>query len=95
MSGVTRIRSGSRLQRGAPAWPARAKVFAARRVLRGTVDRLENALNDEVKVLAREIDERAGILETLDDPPGDLAELRGVLMNEHEWRVREGARIEA
>jgi hypothetical protein len=26
----------------------------------------------------------------IEDPPDQLAELRGVLMNEHEWRQREG-----
>ena len=26
----------------------------------------------------------------LDDPPLGLAELRGLLLREHEWRVREG-----
>ena len=29
------------------------------------------------------------ILRTLDDPPAGLAELRGVLLQEHEWRERE------
>jgi hypothetical protein len=53
-------------------------------------DRLERALRDEVKLLGPEIDERAIILAALDDPPDKLAELRGVLMNEHQWRQREG-----
>ena len=43
-----------------------------------------------MKLLALTIDERAVILDALDDPPDGLAELRGVLMNEHEWRQREG-----
>ena len=30
------------------------------------------------------------ILSVLDDPPDQLAELRGVLLHEHEWREREG-----
>jgi len=29
-------------------------------------------------------------LRTLDDPPVGLAQLRGVLLTEHDWRVREG-----
>lgn len=53
-------------------------------------DRLEQALAGDVKLLALTIDERAVILDALDDPPDGLAELRGVLMNEHEWRKREG-----
>ena len=30
------------------------------------------------------------ILDQLDDPPDALAELRGVLLNEHQWRLSEG-----
>ena len=36
------------------------------------------------------IGERAIILGQLDDPPDGLAELRGVLTNEHQWRRTEG-----
>jgi hypothetical protein len=36
------------------------------------------------------IDDRTAILSVLDDPPDRLAELRGVLLREHEWRQREG-----
>ena len=43
-----------------------------------------------MSLLALTIDERAIILAQLDDPPEGLAELRGVLLNEHEWRKREG-----
>ena len=53
-------------------------------------DRLERALGDGVALLALTIDERAIILATLEDPPKKLAELRAVLMNEHQWREREG-----
>lgn len=53
-------------------------------------DRLERAVTDEVRLLALTIDERAVILGQLEDPPDGLAELRGVLMNEYEWRQREG-----
>ena len=53
-------------------------------------DRLERALDDDVKLLALTIDERAVILAQLEDPPDGLAELRGVLLNEHEWRQRKG-----
>ena len=51
--------------------------------------RLERALDDDVKLLALTIDERAIILASLEDPPEGLAELRAVLLNEHEWRQRE------
>jgi hypothetical protein len=53
-------------------------------------ERLERALDDEVKVLALTIDDRAVILRALDDPPEELAELRAVLLNEHVWWQREG-----
>ena len=36
------------------------------------------------------VDERAVILAALEDPPEGLSELRGVLMNEHQWRQRTG-----
>ena len=45
---------------------------------------------DEVKLLALSIDERAIILGQLEDPPDGLTELRAVLLNEHQWRQREG-----
>jgi hypothetical protein len=51
-------------------------------------DRLERARADGVALLALTLDERAIILSALDDPSEGLAELRGVLMNEHEWRQR-------
>jgi hypothetical protein len=41
-------------------------------------------------VLALTIDEREMIIRSLDDPPEALAELRAVLLREHEWRAREG-----
>ena len=53
-------------------------------------DRLEVALDDGVALLALTIDERAIILAALEDPPNGLAELRAVLLNEHEWRQRTG-----
>ncbi len=53
-------------------------------------DRLERALANETKLLGLSIEERIRILYVLDDPPADLAELRGVLTREIEWRRREG-----
>jgi hypothetical protein len=41
-----------------------------------------------VVLLALTIDERAIILAALEDPPDGLAELRAVLLNEHEWCQR-------
>jgi len=53
-------------------------------------DRLDRALADDVKILALTIADRSIVLFVLDDPPEGLAELRAVLLNEHEWRQREG-----
>ena len=75
--------------------PSRRRDRGARRPVRATgadelADRLEGALVDGVELLALTIDERAIILAALEDPPEGLAELRAVLLNEHEWRQREG-----
>ena len=40
--------------------------------------------------VALTIAEREQILRALEDCPDGLSELRGVLLDEHEWRVREG-----
>jgi hypothetical protein len=40
--------------------------------------------------IALTIRERKAILRVLEDCPDGLAELRGVLFREHEWRRREG-----
>ena len=53
-------------------------------------DRLERALADDVKLLALTLDERAVMLAALEDPPQELAELRAVLLADHQWRRREG-----
>jgi N-acetylglutamate synthase-like GNAT family acetyltransferase len=53
-------------------------------------DRLERALGDDVKLLALTLDERAVLLAALEDPPPGLAELRAVLLNDHQWRRGEG-----
>jgi hypothetical protein len=65
----------------------------SRRELRRTPvlrPRLRNALEREAVGLALSIDDRERILRALDDPPDGLAELRGVLLREHEWRLRDG-----
>jgi hypothetical protein len=55
-----------------------------------TAERLEDAYDVETKILTLTIAEREQIIRALDGPPGGLAELRGVLVSEHEGRVREG-----
>ena len=56
----------------------------------GTAGRLEDAYDLETKILALTISEREHLLRALDDPPDALAELRGVLLVEHEGRTRGG-----
>jgi len=52
---------------------------------------LEKSLAFESEVVALTIEDRERILWALDDVRTDaLAELRGVLLSEHEWRGREG-----
>jgi len=48
---------------------------------------------DEVKLLALSLDERALLLSALEDPPQELAELRAVLVADHQWRPRRRARL--
>jgi hypothetical protein len=51
---------------------------------------LEEAYDGARNVVALTIAEREAILRVLEDGPDELAELRGALLGEHEWRVREG-----
>ena len=52
---------------------------------------LEKALALNGEVVALTIEDRERILWALDDVRTEaLAELRGVLLQEHEWRMREG-----
>jgi hypothetical protein len=51
---------------------------------------LEDAYYAERRVAALSIPEREAILRVLEDCPNGLAELRGVLLKEVEWRRREG-----
>jgi hypothetical protein len=48
------------------------------------------ALDTEEALVALSIADREAILRVLDEPPEVLAELRGVLLAEHEGRVRDG-----
>ena len=50
-------------------------------------------LHIETRVLALTVVDRESILWALDEPTTDaLAELRGVLLSEHEWRCARGSR---
>lgn len=53
-------------------------------------NRLKLALEHDVKLLALTLDERALMLSALEDPPDDLAELRAVLLADHQWKRSEG-----
>ena len=55
-----------------------------------TAETLEDAYDEKRAVVALTIPDREAILRTLDDPVDGLAELRGVLLREHEWRKRVG-----
>lgn len=55
-----------------------------------TAERLETAQERQTKLLGLSIEERERILSVLVDCPKPLAELRAVLLQEHEWRRREG-----
>ena len=72
-----------------------ADVLELARLLRDAgfddvAERLEDASDLETKVLALTISEREAIVRALDDPPEGLAELGGVLIREHEGRLRQG-----
>jgi hypothetical protein len=55
-----------------------------------TAERLEAAQERQTKLLGLSIEDREVILCVLADPPEQLCELRAVLLQEHEWRQREG-----
>lgn len=55
-----------------------------------TAERLQDNYDSETRVLALTILEREMILRALEDPPDGLAELRAILLLEHEGRVRDG-----
>jgi hypothetical protein len=60
------------------------------RVDEPTAGQLEGALDAGRAVVALTIADRERILRALEDCPDEPAELRGVLLREHEWRRREG-----
>jgi hypothetical protein len=51
---------------------------------------LESADASGRSAIALTVADREAIRRVLDDPPEGLAELRGVLLREHEWRGRVG-----
>jgi hypothetical protein len=51
---------------------------------------LESGYEHQAKLLALSVEERDEILSVLVDCPDGLGELRAVLLQQHEWRVREG-----
>jgi hypothetical protein len=55
-----------------------------------TAEALVVALETQQEVVGLSIEDREAIVSTLDDPPEGLSELRGILLAEHEWRMREG-----
>jgi hypothetical protein len=55
-----------------------------------TAEAIVVALEAEEEIVGLTVEDREAILRTLDDPPVGLAQLRGVLLTEHDWRVREG-----
>lgn len=62
----------------------------AERVEEPAASTLRGALESNQSTIALTIEEREQILRGLEDCRDGLAELRGVLLREHEWRVREG-----
>jgi hypothetical protein len=55
-----------------------------------TAARLETGYERQTKLLAISIAEREEVLTTLVDCPAPMAELRAVLLQEHQWRSSRG-----
>ena len=55
-----------------------------------TAETLENAFDHERDIVSLTISDREAILRVLEYCPYGLAELRGVLLLEQEWRLAEG-----
>jgi hypothetical protein len=54
-------------------------------------DRSPTTLDDsERRVVALTVPDREAIMRALEDCPDELAELRGVLLREHAWRMEHG-----
>ena len=54
-----------------------------------TAETIELA-HDSERVVALTVPDREAILRTLEDSPDELADLRGVLLREHAWRMEHG-----
>ena len=54
-------------------------------------DHLERALDRGARIVALDVADREAILQALEGCPDTLADLRGVLVDEHLWRAREDA----
>jgi hypothetical protein len=52
-------------------------------------DHLERALDRGARIVALDVADREAILQALEGCPDSLADLRGVLVDEHLWRARE------
>ena len=86
-----RFASCARLQRARPRRPVGELAQLVRAAgAEDLADRLDGALAYDAKRLALSLDDRAILLAVLEDPSAELAELRGVLVNDHRWRQREG-----
>ena len=53
-------------------------------------DHLERALDRGARIVALDVSDREAIIQALEGCPDSLADLRGVLVDEHLWRAREG-----
>ena len=78
---------------GLPVPPDAVDVLAG--LVRGVgaddlADRLERAVTDDVKLLALNPRRAGADASALEDPPQELAELRAVLLADHQWRRSEG-----
>jgi hypothetical protein len=55
-----------------------------------TAEVLELAYDSERSAVALTVPDREAILRTVEDCPDEPAELRGVLLREHAWRMEHG-----
>ena len=58
--------------------------------IQDTAETLEDAYDNERDIVSLTISDREAILRVLEYCPYGLAELQGVLLLEHEWRLAEG-----
>jgi len=89
------VSSGRRGRQRADACPALTWSQPCTRLIDPQLaDRVESAYGRQVRVFALDVRERENPLYALDDlPTKALSELRGVLLQEHEGRVRDWTRL--